>query len=113
MKLRKILVNGFYWYLLLATTIVLFLFIAGFYYIDIDNPGSGLFHKFLNVILKFEALLLAYHLLGLFLIILFKRKETGWTRKKFILIAVTFFILFILPSMLVLIPWAMDIVRVN
>ena len=102
--LRKGLLQFFNYYLILATTIVFFLCISSLNYLFDGNIHGHISNSRYNkpgltngVIL---AGLLAYQLMGLFIIIVFKRQQSGFKTPLFILLSVLFLIAFILPSLL-------------
>ena len=102
MKVRKVLLQGCYYYLLFSTTAVVFLFVT-----TLNNVFNGhsewqapWFGEANQEVSLFWALLLVDQLAGLFTIVLLKRKHQEYPRWSFVLLFVMQFVLFVLPSLI-------------
>ncbi len=104
MRLRKVLLQVFYYYQLFAVTVTLILCISSLNYLFNSSLPWHLGLESYNKAKAAEGFILTvfllYQLIGLFAIIVFKRRQIKMARVKFVLLAGLFTAFFILPSLL-------------
>ena len=107
MRLRKILVQVFYGYLLLAVTVFFFLVISSFNNLFDGGASQHYLYTGMDKTDRVESMmyvgLLLFQLTGLLVVIVFKRKQPDMGNGLFILVSLSFFVIFILPTLLGLI----------
>ena len=115
--LRRNLLQGFYYYLLLSLTIIVFLCFSVFNNLSVGNIFKSLiapaFDEDNSVMSTLCVRLLIYHLLALLAIIIFKRQQVKLGGALFALLAVFFFIVFIVPSVFFLLGFFINATGVH
>jgi len=101
MRFRNILLGAFYYYLLLATVALIFLFISSFQTLY-DGNGNMPLHSIVNSVIAFIGVFTLHHTIGLYMVIYLKRREDRMSDKRFAAWAIAFAVFFIIPSFLFL-----------
>ena len=99
MTLTKVLLTAFYYYLLTTTTVSFFIFISTFNNLHDGNKESAtLAPAFTEIARIMWATLLALHALGLFAVIVLRRKVAGMSPTVVVISMTLMLVIFILPS---------------